>query len=252
MTENTTPVPAWVAGGLGQALGDIPLGHSQPALVADLSPGGPHLFNGTATLVELGSKKLAITCHHVLQKYVELRNAGRLALFQIGKAVLDPVSQLIASDSKTDLAIIGLSAEQIITLEKGSEARFLVPPRWPPNPVKEGDFVSLGGYPGSFRKVISWDTLDFTSYSVGATPVSTVSETSIGCRFERDRWVWTDKRPGLVDPKELGGLSGAPAFVLREIHWELAGIIFEFSEDFDIMFLRPASVIGLDGSIRPL
>lgn len=80
--------------------------------------------------------------------------------------------------------------------------------------------------------------------------MSTVSETQIGCRFERERWEWGYKMADLLDPRELAGMSGGPAFILRPLYFEFAGIVREFSPTFDIMFLRPASMIEQDGSVR--
>jgi hypothetical protein len=144
-----------------------------------------------------------------------------------------------------------LSEEQAGVIEKDGKRIFL-PASWPPAEIKEGDWVALGGYPGTLREQKAWNVLDFTTYSIGATPVTSASETKIGCRFERERWVKGHGRDGEPDPEDLGGLSGGPAFILRELHWELAGIMFEFSSTFDIMFLRPAHTIQEDGSIRPL
>jgi hypothetical protein len=44
-------------------------------------------------------------------------------------------------------------------------------------------------------------------------------------------------------------MSGRPAFAVRTLNWDFAGIIYEFSPMFDIMFLRPARLIAEDGSI---
>ena len=38
---------------------------------------------------------------------------------------------------------------------------------------------------------------------------------------------------------------------MRELHWDFAGIVFEFSADYGIMLLRRAGIIEPDGSINP-
>jgi hypothetical protein len=114
------------------------------------------------------------------------------------------------------------------------------------------DWIALAGFPGSWRERVAWNTMDFASYSIGATPVSSVSESQIGCRFERERWEWGYKLDGLLDPRELGGMSGGPAFMMHPLNFEFAGIVREFSPSFDIMLICPASMIELDGSIRAL
>ena len=53
-----------------------------------------------------------------------------------------------------------------------------------------------------------------------------------------------------MELKDLGGMSGGPAFIHRDLYWEFVGIGEEFSPAFDIMFLRSAVVIEMDGSLR--
>jgi len=251
LANKITKEKSWATGPLGKCFGEFALPYTAAALVADLSQRDPQLYNGTATLLELGSKKVAITCAHVLEKYTDLRRSERKAIFQIGNIKLDPISQLIAEDHKTDLATILLSDEQAGVMEKNGR-QFFLPVSWPPGLIKEGDWVALGGYPGILRKQVSWNELDLIGYSVGATPVTSVTEEKLGCRFERERWVWGYRSEGMREPENLGGLSGGPAFILRQLHWELAGIMFEFSASFDIMFLRPAHMIHENGSIAAI
>ena len=49
---------------------------------------------------------------------------------------------------------------------------------------------------------------------------------------------------------KLGGLSGGPVFIHRNIYWEFIEMIYEFSENFDLMYVRPASLVLEDGTIR--
>lgn len=53
---------------------------------------------------------------------------------------------------------------------------------------------------------------------------------------------------GWVHALPAGG--GGPAFVDRGLHFEFAGIIYQHSPEFDILFLRPAGPIREDGSIQ--
>jgi len=190
--------PSWAKGPLGRCLGELPLRYARVALVADLSAGGPRLFNGTATLIELAGVKLAVTCYHVLDKYRELGLSGRTALFQVGKVRLEPFEQLIAEDREMDLATIRFSEEQAKLLEDEG-ATFLMPPRWPPGPLTEEDWVSLGGFPGTLREHVELNVLNCPSYSVGATPVTlrqrrrsgVVSSGTGGCGAREARGSWT-------------------------------------------------------------
>lgn len=239
----------WAKGPLPKQLGGFPLKFAKAAVIVDLSPGGPRFSNGTATLLELGGKKIAITCFHVIQWYRRLWRDDRESIFQIGNLKLEPTYQVIEEDSDLDLATIELSDQQANDLEKDG-AQFFAPVCWPPAPVdSSSDWLAIGGFPGSMREHIGGNVLDVVGYSVGATPVSSVSEKKIVCRFERDRWIWSHNPRDLPDASNLGGMSGGPGFVLRRLHWEFAGIIFQFSEGLDAMLLRPATLIREDGSL---
>jgi hypothetical protein len=243
------------AGPLGRRLSEFPLLFARAALIAERrSRSGVWLTNGTATLIDFGRGPLAIACAHVLDEYRCHRGSGGSVTFQIGSVELDPTAQLVAEDPRVDLATIRLSENQaaVLMADEGMGACFFRPVSWPPTSVKENDSVALGGFPGEWRERTALDELTFNGYGIGATAVTSVSEAHFACRFERDRWVWSYRRDELVDPKELGGLSGGPAFIERRLHWELVGIIYEFSSTLDIMRLRPAHVVRADGSICDL
>lgn len=80
--------------------------------------------------------------------------------------------------------------------------------------------------------------------------VTSVTEDRFSCQFERDYWVASFGAEHHLDLRDLGGLSGGPAFIHRGLHWDFAGVIYEFSPELDIMFFRPAHVIDIDGSIH--
>jgi hypothetical protein len=208
--------------------------------------------SGTATLADLGSGPIAITCAHVLARYRDLRDCGRNVPFQIGNLTLDPIAQLVAEDPGMDLATIRLSDRQAAILrDDGVSGGSIFRPRtWPPPAVKTGDIIALGGFPGDWRVRSAIDELEFRGYGVGATSVSSVSETQFACQFDRDRWVWSFRLDGLAGQPELGGMSGGPAFLYNGLRFDLVGIISEFSSSIDIMFLKPARLIRFDGTLQ--
>jgi hypothetical protein len=236
-------------------LGEIALRHSAQVLIADFFPEGPKINSATATLLQIGSKRLAVTCQHVIAKHRKVGTKRRPSLFQIGNLAFEPLNERIVEEPKLDLATIELSdfqADQIIRRNVGTEKAFLVPVRWPPNAVTTADSLGIGGYPGDWRFQGPGNQVEFNGYSIAATPVTSVSEFTISCQFARDHWNWVGKKEGLKDPIGLGGMSGGPAFVWREspvLHWEFAAFVYEFNCNIDVMLLRPAALVGEDGSI---
>lgn len=239
---------------LGKKLGDFPLQFAISAFFGGRpSPGTPATVkNGSATLLNLESGPIAVTCAHVLSGFRELRASSGEALFQFGNVVLNPLNQIIDEDPDLDLATIGLSVEQARRIQKDGlfDCSFFTPVTWPPPPVTAGSVVALGGYPGCWRDSLSSNEIDFLAYSIGATGVTSVSETHFACQFNRDQWQWSYRAEGLGDVRDIGGLSGGPAFVARSLHFDLAGFIYEFNQPYDILFLRPAHLIDARGHIR--
>ncbi len=41
-------------------------------------------------------------------------------------------------------------------------------------------------------------------------------------------------------------MSGGPAFIYRDLYAEWVGIVYQFSSDFDLMYIRPSHLLGSD------
>jgi hypothetical protein len=204
----------------------------------------------TATLLDFGHGPLAVTCSHVITKYLEEWKAGR-AIVRIGNIGVAP-SQLADLDTDVDLATIRLTAEQAMALvaEEGISTQFYEPPRWPPERAIEKEWVAIGGFPGEWRRRGSEpQALILPYYGIGATAVTSTTERYFSCQFEREHWIWVSRYLELPDLTTFGGLSGGPVFAERRLHRALIGIVTEISQPGEIMFLAHAHWIQKDGSI---
>jgi len=241
------------AGPLGQEMSKFPLRFAKMILFGDLpSPREPATINnGTASLVDLGNGPLAITCSHVIAAFRERLRAGRPSLFQIGNCRLDPLAQLISESDDFDLAVIGLRDDQAKEITSDGEigSSFFRPVSWPPKPVAQGDFIAFGGFPGQWRTQLDLDALEFGTYSVGSSGVTTVGDNYFVSQFEREYWVQVLNNKGPEHLSELGGLSGGPAFVQRGLGFDFVGVIYEFSSNYELIYLRHSELIGSDGQI---
>ncbi len=210
--------------------------------------------HGTMTLVELGGRRMAVTCSHVLKKYREISDDSS-TLFQISGRELDPLERIIGESPDLDLVSIDLSDIDVDELVRGEEigSCFFVPRDWPPKQLQSGDFVAFGGFPGKWRRYPSWDEIVFDSWSSGACGVASVREEYFVCQFEREYWVESFNIGGHegMELDDIGGLSGGPVFILRGLRFELVGVIYEFSSEFDLMYVRPTQLIREDGTFCP-
>ena len=240
-------------GPLGEAMSKFPLRFAKAILFGDRPTrhGQAKVWSATASLLDLGRGPVAVTCHHVVKEYRTRAEQGSGYLFQIGNCRLDPLQQLISDDEKLDLAVIALTAAQAgeVTDEGEIGSSFFQPASWPPTPIRDGEYVSFGGFPGEWRTAVSIDSIKFSSYSSGASRVTVVRDGYFVCQFEREYWVSSFQHRDAADLRRLGGLSGGPAFALRGLHYDFVGVVYEFSEDYELLYFRHAGVIGENGQL---
>jgi hypothetical protein len=242
-----------IAGPAGVEFAKYPLKFAVPAYFG-IRPqlGDPATVNsGTASLVRIDGQSYALTCSHVLDAYRE-RSAEVACIFQIGNCELDPLNQLKAEDKKLDYALIGLTEAQgkEISMPDGPfDGKFFCEvAQWPPGDVMDGDFVTFGGFPGKLRQARSFDELSFGSFSSGASRVASVGEDYVVSQFEREFWV---KHGYEAEPETIRGMSGGPVFAIRHnatsgiMTYEFIGHIYEFSEDFELLYVRLVRTLAL-------
>ena len=241
-----------MAGPLGRELAGFPIRFAEPIYFGEPPSAGQtgYLKNGTATIIDLGHGTLAITCSHVLAEYRERLALSPDTTFQIGNLKVDPLARIQSEDIDVDLAVLNLDGcdlEQMCQ-RKVVESGVFRPPHWPPRAVEPGDFITVGGFPGAWRNRVGRAGIVYDSFSLVTTPVTAVHLDHFICQFEREYWVGSheDRR----DIRELGGMSGGPAFIHRDLYFEWVGVVYEFSSDFDLMYLRPSHLVGSDGRIR--
>jgi hypothetical protein len=245
------------AGPLGREMSKFPLRFATAAFFGDRPKKGrlQKVNNGTATLLNLNGRRIALTCSHVLKGYRKIHGNANTN-FQIGFLELNPLDRIIDESPDLDLVTIDLEGLSLrkFTNDEGISTHFFIPVRWPPAPVKKGDFVAFGGFPGLWRENLSWHELLFDSWSCGATEVTSVSQDYFVCQFEREFWVASFNLLGRngLELHKIGGLSGSPVFIHRNIYWELVGVVYEFSESFDLMYARPTSLLREDGTFAEI
>ena len=251
---NIAKAKALAAGPLGEKMAKFPLLFAKAAFFGQRPSRTlpTEVRNGTITLANLGNRPLAITCQHVIAGYREKRANLDRVIFQIGDADLDPVAQLIDENQRLDLATIGLTEKQVKAITSDGEIGSCVfePTSWPPPIPNEGEFIAFGGFPGSFRSVISFDELEFGTWSSGASEVCSVSEFQFASVFEREFWVQSFGNKYHMDLNALGGMSGGPAFIKRKLYWDLVGIVTQYHENYDTVFFASLRSIRPGGTIE--
>jgi hypothetical protein len=239
-------------GPLGDAMSKFPLRFAKAILFGDRPTvyGQATVRSATASLLNLGRRPLAVTCHHVLEEFRAQVQNGNGPLFQIGNCRLDPLGQLISDDAVADIAVIGLSSEQASEVTEDGEigSGFFEPVNWPPAPIREGEYVAFGGFPSEWRTAVNIDAIEFSTYSNGASLVTVARDCYFVSPFEREYWVSSFAHRDAADLRRLGGLSGGPSFALRGLHYDFVGVVYEFSQDYELLYFRHAGLIDLAGA----
>lgn len=241
------------AGHLGQQMAKFPLRFAKAAVFGrrPFRDSLPDVRNGTVALIDFGRGPIAITCSHVLEGYREWLKKDGEAMFQIGNLEINPLENIIDEDEKLDLATIKLDQaglQKIVGREEIGSSSFR-PVSWPPKDVKEGEYILFGGYPGLWKSHFSGTEIVFDSFSSGASAVTSVGPDYMICQFEREYWTYGFNLRNPEDLHDLGGLSGSPVFILRDLHFEFVGIVYQFSQKFDLMYIRPSKFVREDGTI---
>ncbi len=244
---------------LGDELSKVPMTYATPIYFAD-PPGFadfPNINNGTGSLIAVGDKQFCITNWHVLDAYRARRCKEPKIIFQAGNLRLDPEDALISESQYYDLAVFDFSRWGAEELGSFGEVptQFLKIFSWPPDLRTKGDFVMFGGYPGYWREVTGPAEILFDTLSSGSTEVIESNEKRLICQIQIEKCLVHRAEPDREGPGDLSGLSGGP--VIREtrsasgiITFEFVGIIYEYGDGFDCLFIRPASLISEDGRIR--
>lgn len=208
--------------------------------------------NGTAGLIDTGTRKLLVTCEHIWAEFLRFRKDNPTARLAVvckegpGFPVLIDDKSLIDCDSELDLAVF--DANPFID-QLGPKAHFSVY-QFPVVDPKAKDPISFIGFPGQFRH--SAEGVARFRYSSFWLSVADVSDTRI-ILTNADRRHMYDNDRNLVLPHDLGGMSGAPVFT-RTSSWgfKLAGFVRAGNSSDRSIFLSKASFLRRDGSLfRP-
>lgn len=210
--------------------------------------------NGTCTLVNTGEKQIFVTCHHVWAGWDKYRkqHANAVLLLGLGTGVpLDLTSAtLLDKDKDLDLAVFETKVAHWREETKG----FYPIETWPiPLPVV-GEIVAVVGFPGADRinaGVFGCTRITAWTAKIMCYEISSVSNRNIVLAPERKDRKSYDKDGNEKPHDYLGGMSGSPAFVLRiDGPPMLAGFLYEGEKSDDFIFLRPASYLQPNGTLR--
>ena len=167
-------------------------------------------FNrATGSIVETGFGLALVTCRHVLEKYVELGERGRIQLGSSRMTVIMPSNDRIKLSDDCDLGLVILDQELVAehklpTIYGGYLCLTSVVP---------GDFVAFAGYPSDLFVQTAPKVISVKSSGVFGV-VRTVQDDQFSLLVNPDEY--EGNIPASQPKFELGGISGAPVFRFME------------------------------------
>lgn len=211
------------------------------------------LQSGTATLLRLHSRPVAVTAQHVVEKFRELRGRRLAGLLQVGRTAIDLDRDLLSEDATIDLATIDLSSTDHPAIA-AADGYFHEPPVWPPKSVSERDVLFFAGFPGSWRKEAPGRNAELAAFCNGAARVTEVHERGLFTELDLEHRVVKTMHGRKIEDLNLGGMSGGPVFVWRLSEagvssWEMAGVIIECYDVVDRIRICPARNIREDATL---
>jgi hypothetical protein len=208
---------------------------------------------GTCALVDTGKIKAFVTCEHVWSQWKKYKhrhpNAELLIGLDDGPALVTSDAELIACDAGCDLAVLKAEA----ALQQMLTKAFYRIEDWPIPQPKIGDVVAIIGFAGSGRiltrsQVAGW-SINFIGCRVsGVTP----RDITLAPERKNDRMCY-DENWNEIPHGNIGGMSGSPAFLLKEQGApQLIGFLRAGRTSDDFIFLTPARFLQLDGKLQDL
>ena len=178
-------------------------------------PGQFEIHSATAFLLDLGAIPLLITAGHVMDQALQELASDPSTLIMLGnhRVVIDPADVKRAA---RDLAAVALTDRLAAKLE--GNYQIVRPPTWPPHELHTGDPVIVSGFPGPWRLVTSSFDVDFRAI-ISLALIHSVNEEEFLCHVDpaylEERAEPTTILEDDLPEARVGGLSGAPGFLVR-------------------------------------
>lgn len=214
---------------------------------------GDVITSGSGALIDTGSRKLLVTCHHVWMRFLDHKRCHRDAVIGMARGrelEVANVTELPVLDhsKELDVAILDMTGSDLLS---GTTKRFATVPAWPPKRPEVGDLLVAMGFPGvERREVDDGRNLMFRTTTLIDGIVS-VSERHVALADEdRAREILSIVEDELPEGFSFGGMSGCPAFVNRNGTLDFAGIVYESNDDpTGIFYISHADLITAEGKI---
>jgi hypothetical protein len=220
--------------------------HAVAIIIAPPPSVGGVLNTSSGCILGLDGRVYLLTANHVLDSFERRVVEDSAVRWQVSfpagadhRLVFDPRGRVRSRSRDQDVVAIELTQQEP---EQVGAPICSTPLGWPPPIPTAGDYVAISGYPAMYREREGDRRIIFPALS-GVFEVTTSGQYHLVTQWERDRIVSLGG-PDVPSPgAELGGMSGGPVFLVRDLVYPLIGVITEFQTPFEL--LRMAHVGSL-------
>lgn len=204
---------------------------------------------GTFSLIDAGDCRVAVTCFHVVESLNRARevegDAELVGYVSFAQGLIELFGyKLIDGDPNLDIAIFIGNGDSLEIPGR----RFIDFQGCYCGDVSQGEPILIVGYPGAGASVTP--VLADFGYMHLLLPVSSVSDHRLVLANEqgtREFEYFDDPHKKEID---LGGLSGSPAFVLRNGRYYFAGIVTDCSERDQTILVSRLGCLDRNGTLN--
>ncbi|WP_109852276.1 hypothetical protein [Aquimarina sp. AU58] len=164
------------------------------------------IHNGTGVFIQTKLGFAFATAGHVIQKYLEFGDLGRIQIGGNGYVLKSIPNESIKINKKNDFGLIFLPDEHF---KKNKDWNILPIENISFNPPRVMDLVVFSGYPGTMRKKHN-KLISQGKFSLIGT-IESAEYDQFSIRVDKKKYDFDDMKDNL---KNAGGLSGSPIFSL--------------------------------------
>lgn len=227
----------------GDRMGRLAWGYCASIVIAPPPGSASGKINSASGFVlSVGLRHWLGTAWHVVEKWLERTESGERLLFQVGHADLPPINRAVEKNKAADVAFLEIDESDIPRIGVQPCQPVL---GWPPFAPHAGDYLLVAGYPASERLMSADQTLDF-GVCAGLLRATTARDGVVHCQFEREHWISSSGVELPPQGADLGGMSGGPVLLVRDLAYPLVGMVAEHSQMFEIMRVSTFSELDLD------
>jgi hypothetical protein len=208
---------------------------------------------GSSVAIQFADRQFLISARHVVVPALQaVATAGASCL--AGNVEIAVTREVVSlSTDALDVATIRIPLEKIEALERDGYL-IMRPGEWPPPTPTMMDPILTAGFPGAWRRQISWDAMDLP----GTTKlglVHQIRDVEFVCQLDPAFVDQYTAEQGELSEDELPGMSGGPAILVRQevvLTPRLCGIVkqgWTLGEGNRLLYFARLDRVRKDGAI---